>query len=338
MRLLIIGGTLFLGRHFVEAALARGCAVTLFNRGRTNPDLFPGVERLRGDRSADLSALAGRSWDAVVDTSGYLPGVVRASAAALRDACEHYTFISSASVYAPPVAPGADESAPLTELDETLPEELTPERYGALKARCEQTVEELLPGRALHVRAGLLVGAYDPTGRLSYWTRRIAEGGEVLAPGSPERAVQLIHARDVADWVLDMAARRAGGVYNVTGPAERLPMRTLLERIVALTGSGARLTWVTEEFLAERGVSPWTQLPLWVPEAWNGMLEVSNARARAAGLAFRPLDDTLRDVLAADRAPATPSDGASGSGAPAAATLSRADERALLEEWARRRE
>lgn len=334
MRLLIFGGTLFLGRHVVEAALEQGYTVTLFNRGRTNPGLFPGVERIRGDRTGDLAALRGRAWDAVVDSCGYLPRVARASAAALRDSVEHYTFVSSISVYAAPLARGTREDAPRAEIEESLADEFVPERYGALKARCERAVEQELPGRALIVRSGLLVGPHDPTGRLGYWTRRIAEGGDVLAPGDPSRAVQLIHARDMADWILQMAVRRASGTYNVTGPAERLTAASLLERIAALTPGGARLHWVPEGFLLRNGVSPWTELPLWLPEESNGMLDVSIARALDAGLAFRPLDETLREVMEwssrADTATGVLASGASTGGG-----MTRAREWELLEAWRR---
>ena len=332
MRLLVFGGTLFLGRHVVEAALDRGHTVTLFNRGRTNPELFPRVERLRGDRTGDLGELRGRAWDAVVDTSGYLPGVVRASAAALRDAVDHYSYVSSISVYAAPVTPGAGEDAPLATIDESLAEEFAPDRYGALKALCERAVQEELPGRALVVRSGLLVGPYDPTGRLAYWTRRLSEGGDALAPGEPSRSVQLVHARDMAEWILDAAERRTAGAYNVTGPASPLTAGSLLERIAALAPAAARLHWVPERFLLEQGVSPWTELPLWLPEASNGMLDVGIARALADGLRVRPLDDTLREVMEWS-ASSEVADGVLASGASTGGGMSRARERELLEAW-----
>jgi 2'-hydroxyisoflavone reductase len=335
MKLLILGGTLFLGRHVTEAALARGDSVTLFNRGKTGPDLFPGAERIRGDRATDLAALAGRTWDAVVDTCGYLPRVVGASAAALRESCEHYTFISSISAYAAPAPPGADEDAPLAEIDETLADEFTAERYGALKALGERAVEQEFPGRSLIVRSGLLVGPYDPTQRLRHWVRRIAAGGDVLAPGSPARAVQLIDARDLAEWILNMAQRRESGTFNVSGPATPLSMGPLLERIASITGSDARFVWVGEKFLLEHGVAPWAELPIWLPEDMNGILEISIERALMSGLRFRPLDETIRDVIAwEDQQPSVSGDNLA-SGAPTSGELSRAREVELLEEWSR---
>jgi 2'-hydroxyisoflavone reductase len=335
MRLLILGGTLFLGRHVTGAALARGHSVTLFNRGRTAPNLFPGVERIRGDRTTDLARLGDRSWDAVVDTSGYLPDVVGASAAALRDSCEHYTFISSVSAYVMPVSPGADEGAPLAEIDKTLTDELTPERYGALKVLCERAVERELPDSSLIVRSGLLVGPHDPTQRLRYWVRRIDAGGEVLAPGSPERKVQLIDARDLAQWVLDMADRRAPGTFNVTGPARPLSMGALLQHINAVTGSDAQPLWVDEKFLIERDVAPWTDLPIWLPEVSNGMLEISIDRALGNGLNLRSLEDTIVDMTESDGQQAAARGERLASGAPTAGGISREREARILEEWSR---
>lgn len=301
MKLLVLGGTLFLGRHLVEAALARGDEVTLFNRGETNPDLFPEVERLRGDRDGDLSALTGRSWDAVVDTSARIPRWVRTAAEILADAVEHYTFISSGSVYADTSTPGYDERAPVHRLpDETVEEIADAEAYGGLKALCERTAEEVLAGRVLSVRAGLIVGPYDPTGRFTYWVNRIAAGGEVLAPEPREQPVQLVHARDLADWILAMAERRERGIFNATGPEEPLTMEHVLEACVQAT-DGARLVWVDESFLVERGVAAWSDLPLWLAPESNprdaNFLTMDISRALSAGLRFRPLRETIVDTL-----------------------------------------
>lgn len=300
MRLLVLGGTLFLGRHLVEAALARRHEVTIFTRGRTNPDLFPQVERLLGDRDGDLSALGGRSWDAVVDTSGYVPRVVRVSAELLADAIGRYTFVSSCSVYATLARAGADESAPTATIaDETS--EAVDIHYGALKALCERAAEKALPGRVLAVRAGLIVGPHDPTGRFTYWVHRIARGGDVLAPEPRDQPVQLVDARDLAQWILDMAETRRAGTFNATGPERRLTMEELLETIRATTRSHARLVWAAESFLVEQGVEPWSELPLWLAPETNpddaGFLAVSAERAIAAGLRFRPLADTVFETL-----------------------------------------
>ena len=303
MRILILGGTVFLGRHLVEAALARADQVTLFNRGRTNPELFPDVEHLRGDREGDLRALRGRSWDVVIDPSARIPRWVRMTGELLADAVEHYTFISSGSVYADTSRPGYDESTRVHTLDDETVEEIADaETYGALKVLCERTADGLMPGRVLSVRAGLIVGPHDPTGRLTYWAHRVARGGDVLAPGPREQPVQLIHARDLADWILDMAEGRRAGVFNVTGPAEPLTLEELLDACIDATESVARLVWVDEGFLVDRGVQPWSELPLWLAPGRNpgdaGFLGMDVSRALAAGLRFRPLGETIRDTLA----------------------------------------
>ena len=205
MDVLIMGGTGFLGRHLVEAALGEGHRVTLFNRGSSAPDLFPDVETIKGDRELDLSALSGRRWDAAIDTCGYVPRVVRASARLLADAVDHYTFVSSISVYPDAMEPGSDEDAPVQELLDPTVEEVTAKTYGGLKAICEQAAEEEMPGRVLNVRPGLISGPHDPTDRFTYWPRRISAGGEVLAPDSPERQVQFIDVRDLAAWIVRMS-------------------------------------------------------------------------------------------------------------------------------------
>lgn len=296
MRILVLGGTVFLGRHVAAAALARGHEVTLFNRGKQNPHLFPDVEKLRGDRDGDLSALRGRPFEAVVDTSGYRPEQMRAMTEALGGAVEHYTFVSSMSVYRD-FAPrrSSDEHAPLAEGNEG---------YGPLKARSEEALEAGLPGRVAHVRPGLIVGPHDPTDRFTYWPRRIARGGDVLAPGRPERPVQLIDARDLAEWCVRLAEERRTGTFNAIGPASTLTMRELLETCRNVASSTARFAWVPDEDLVAADVKPWTELPLWIPEndpAFGGLLLADNRRALAAGLGFRPLADTVRATLEWDR-------------------------------------
>lgn len=301
MDLLIIGGTGFLGRHLVEAALGEGHRVTLFNRGLHEAGPFPGVETIEGDRGADLAALRGRSWDAAIDTCGYVPRLVRDSARLLAGAVDHYTFVSSISVYPEDVAPGADEGAPVQELADEEVEEVTGETYGGLKVLCERAATEEMEGRALHVRPGLISGPHDPTGRFTYWPRRISAGGEVLAPGDPGRRVQFIDVRDLAAWIVGMSAGQRTGTYNATGPGYDLTMGRLLEECEA-AGGGADLVWVSEEFLGEHGVEPFTELPLWLPREYSGLQAIDCGKAIAAGLAFRPLSRTVADVLAWDRA------------------------------------
>jgi 2'-hydroxyisoflavone reductase len=343
MKLLILGGTKFLGRYVVEDALARGHEVTLFNRGQLNPGLFRGVEKLRGDRDGGLDALKGRRWDAAVDTSGYSPRVVRDSARLLSDAVEHYTFVSSVSAYRDTSVPGVDESYAVGAVtDEQLREaealkqsELTTapffwEIYGALKALCERAAEGEMPGRVLNVRAGLLVGPHDYSDRFTYWPRRVAEGGEVLAPGDPERQVQFIDVRDLAGWMLDMAEARKAGTFNAAGPDYRLAMGRVLDVCRGTTGSDARFVWADEQFLLDAGVGPWMEMPLWTPQAGDDnvnrhFMELSVEKAVAAGLKFRPLAETVRDTLEWDLS--RPAD------APRRAGLAREKEREVLEAW-----
>lgn len=300
MNLLILGGTVFLGQALVEAALARGHSLTLFNRGKANPDLFPGVEKLVGDRAVDLSALHGRRWDAAIDTCGYVPRVVRRSAGLLAEATGHYTFISSLSVYADSSQPGIDESGVVGKLaDETI-EEVTGETYGPLKAHCEQAVERAMPGRALVIRPGLIVGPHDPSDRFTYWPHRVAQGGEVLAPGRPERLVQFIDVRDLAEWIIQVVEVGATGVYNAAGLEPRPSMGSLLETCRSVSGSDAHFTWMSEQFLLERNVGAWMDMPLWIPESdpeYAGFFAFSSAKAIAAGLTFRPVRETIRATL-----------------------------------------
>jgi 2'-hydroxyisoflavone reductase len=291
MRVIVLGGTAFLGRHVVEHALARGDDVTIFNRGRTAPGSFAGrVHELRGDRGGDLRALRAGDWDAAFDLSGYVPGEVHASSRLLAAQAEHLTFLSSISAYAGLADSGIDEDAPLAPAGDG---------YGAMKAACERAAKEAFaPRPCLVVRPGVIAGPGDPTNRFSWWVARFARGGRVLAPAPPERRLQLIDARDLAAWLLDMASRRAGGVFNAVG--ESHTMAELLE--ACRSDAPAELAWVAEEDLLAAGIAPWSQLPLWIPSAhkdFAGFFHVDGARAVAAGLRARPLADTARDTLAA---------------------------------------
>jgi 2'-hydroxyisoflavone reductase len=303
VRILVLGGTLFVGRHLVEAALERGHEVTLFNRGQADPGLYPDLETRHGDRAAgDLESLREGTWDAVFDTSARVPRWVREAATLLADRVGHYSFVSSSSVYSDTTLPGTNESSPVHALEDETTEEITSaDVYGGLKVLCERELERVLPGRSLAVRAGLIVGPYDQSGRFTYWVHRIARGGDVLAPEPRDQPVQLIHGRDLADWLLDMAERNETGVYNATGPESPLTMERLLEAIVEETASGARLIWVDENYLVENGVEAWSDLPLWLapggnPEVAN-FLAVDVSKAVTAGLKFRPLARTIRDTL-----------------------------------------
>ena len=291
MRMLVLGGTQFLGRHVVDAALDHGHDVTLFNRGQTRPELFPGVEKLRGDRDGDLGALHGRDFDAVVDTSGYVPRVVRETIDALGDV-GHYTFVSSVSVYASLATPPTEQS-PLAQLRE--PTEEWREAYGELKALCEDVVRERFPA-AFVPRPGLIVGPWDPTGRFTYWPQRIAEGGRVLVPAPPSAAAQVIDARDLANWIVRAAEAGTAGTFNaVDRPTTRERLFETCRRVAA---SDAELVWVDGDFLAEHDVGEWMELPLWLhsPE-YAGMLSVDPSAALRAGLEPRPLEETVRATL-----------------------------------------
>lgn len=301
MKWLVLGGTKFLGRTFVEEALAAGHEVTLFNRGKTEPGLFPDVEKIVGDRTNpdDLAKLAGRRWDAVFDPSGYVPRVVRMSAERLKDAVDFYVFVSTISVYKDHSTAGADESYPVATIEDESIEEVTGESYGALKVLCENAVAEIFPGRALHVRAGLIVGAYDPTDRFTYWPARIQKGGEFVAPLGPDQLMQFIDARDIVRWVLRMAEGRKGGIYNVTGDPK--PLGEIFDTIKSVAGSDATPVYIDEKFLVDHEVQPWQELTMWIPasnEAFSHMNETGVEKARRAGLTFRPLADTVRELLA----------------------------------------
>lgn len=310
--LLVLGGTRFLGPPVVEAALAAGWDVTLFNRGKSNPELFPDLERLRGDRdTGDLSALKKRSWDAVVDTSGYVPAHVQQSAELLAEAVGRYVFVSTVSVYADQSAAVVGEDTAVAKISPDVVAKVTRIRqvgrhYGPLKALCEQAAERALPGRVANVRPGLIVGPRDSSDRFTYWPARIARGGEVLAPGTGEQEVQFVDVRDLGAWLFRLAAGSAPhelGVSNAVGFVGRVSMQELLHGCKIVSGADCSFTWVDEPFLLERKVRPYRELPLWLPQGRRG--HFANARAQAAGLSFRPIGDTIRDTLAwhATRAP-----------------------------------
>lgn len=291
MKLLILGGTVFLGRHVVEAALAAGCAVTLLNRGTREVHFAQPVEQLRGDRDGDLSALHGRRFDAVVDCSGYTPAQLQRTADVLRDQVDHYVFVSTISVYA--------RFAPGRVFDETAPVTPSTEGYGGGKARAEEVILAALPGRVTVLRPGLIVGPHDPTGRFTYWPLRLARGGRVLAPGRPDRPVQFIDVRDLAAWCVQLAQRRTPGVFHGVGPSGT--MAGVLQACQQAAGGDVQLVWCDDADLLRANVAPWSGLPLWIPEMdvdFGGMLLASDQRAVQVGLTTRPWVETARDTLA----------------------------------------
>jgi 2'-hydroxyisoflavone reductase len=293
VRLLLIGGPKFLGRAAIEAALARGHEVTTFNRGQTNPGLFPEVEELHGDRDGELGVLAGRTWDAVLDTSGYVPHVVRDSAQLLAGAAGRYCFVSSISYYADFREPRAEDDPPAPLGDQPADRLLDDfSNYGALKALCEREIEGAFGERAILVRPGLIVGPNDPTDRFTYWPRRAQRGGPILAP--PDQPVQMVDVRDLAGWMIRLLEDDRSGAFNATSPPGALTFAAMLE------ACGAQdVVEVSAEFLAERGVEGWSDLPCWIApgdEALAAFQLVPVDRALAAGLTFRPLEETARDV------------------------------------------
>jgi 2'-hydroxyisoflavone reductase len=338
MKLLIIGGTRFVGRHLVAAALARGHEVTLFNRG-TQSSAVPEVETIRGDRNKDLDKLQGRRWDAVVDTCGNLPRNVAEMAKSLSASVGSYVFISSQSAYADVSVRGVDETAPLKTLTneqlerayriDTSGQPNYAELYGGLKALSEQAAEQAMPGRVLIVRPGLIVGPYDYTDRFTYWPLRVARGGEVLCPGRAERPVQIIDARDLAEWIVLMVEQDAAGVYNANRSPNTLTMQNVLEECKAVSESDAVLTWVSEPFLFAEKVAAWSEMPLWLPEQeapqLAGFMFINCDKALAAGLRIRPLSETVRDTLTWARSEL--------SDAPLKAGMDPAREAALLSRW-----
>lgn len=326
MRILILGGTSFLGKHVADVAIDHKHAVTLFNRGKTNPGAVPGIELIRGDRDGRLEGLRGRRWDMAFDFSGHVPRVVGLSARLLEEAVDHYTFISSISVYADFSRKRMKEDAEVLELLDPDTEDVG-QYYGALKSRCESVVHSFFDGRALIIRPGLIVGPYDLSDRFTYWVRRFARGGEILVPGRPEHPVQFIDARDLAKWVVGLAEQRVTGVFNATGPARTTTMADLWRLMLKGTGSNGRLTWLPDDFLLKENVGEWQNLPLWIAEktGWPGFMTINIDRALSHGLVCRALEDTVRDTLQWDRQ-RTQSD-------PLHAGLSADQEEVLYQHW-----
>ena len=300
MKILILGGKRFLGVALVEAMLQAGHTPTLFNRGQTNPDLFPKVKTLIGDREKDLSALKWRKWDAVIDTSGYLPRVVRESAQMLSNKCGTYVFISTVSVYKDFRNPDIMENYPVAELDDPTDENYTGPSYGPLKALCEYEIQQNFKGNLIVIRPGLIVGPNDPTDRFTYWPWRVAQGGKVLTPGPPSADLQFIDVRDLANFILNLIQQNASGVYNAVGPRNPANFGSLLVACREAAGSDASFTWADERFLLEEGITPWVDLPLWLPNSdpnFTGFNSINNSKAVKAGLTFKPLSETVNDTL-----------------------------------------
>jgi 2'-hydroxyisoflavone reductase len=301
MKILILGGKRFLGIALVEALLAAGHTPTLFNRGQTNPHLFPKVTNLIGDRDGNLEALKRRKWDAVIDTSGFVPRVTRQSAKILSGKCDSYIFISSVSVYQDFKTPDITETYPLAQLEDPNNEDYTGDAYGPLKALCEYEIQQAFDGKVLVIRPGLIVGPNDPTDRFTYWPWRVSLGGPILAPSPPSANLQFIDVRDLAAFIINRIEAHSEGVYNATGPRKPATFGSLLVACREAALSDANFVWVDESFLMKHGVMPWSDLPLWVPTAdpaFAGFYNININKALKDGLNFRPLSQTVSDTLA----------------------------------------
>jgi len=305
LKILILGGTAFLGPAVVHEARSRGHEITLFNRGKTNTELFPDLEKLTGDRFGDLASLEGRDWDVVIDNSGYIPSTVKDSATLLAERVKQYIFISSISVYGDFKEIGITEDSAVGVItDEEIAaaktmRDITGANYGPLKALCEQAAEAALPGRTCNIRPGLIVGPMDRSDRFTYWPVRIARGGEVLVPDKPDVPTEIIDVRDLAAFIVKCAEDDINGVFNATSPPEELTMGELFDTCKKVSGSDAEFTWVSKEFLDENEVAAWSDMPVWVPldgdDAGHPYVRVD--RALKAGLTYRPISETVRGTL-----------------------------------------
>jgi 2'-hydroxyisoflavone reductase len=325
MRILVLGGTSFVGRHIVEAALAKGHEVTLFNRGKTNPGLFDGVEQRHGDRKeGDYASLASGEWDALVDVNAYYPRAVQEAAAAVDGRVSRYLFISTCSVYNNPGDGPVGEDHELATVEDPATEEVTNESYGGLKVLCEQAVVDAFgPSNTTVVRPGMVGGPHDPTDRFTYWVRRAARGGTILAP-RPTQPIQVVHARDQGDFVVRLLEDGTSGAFNSVGPSTPVDFEGMVQACIAAAGTDAEVVWVDEDFLAERKI----QLDFSIPASadFDGLFRCTNDKAQADGLVNRPIEDTAADTLAWDRT----RDGFPGD---FPGRLSSTDEAAVLEEW-----
>ncbi|MBS8264172.1 NAD-dependent epimerase/dehydratase family protein [Mesobacillus boroniphilus] len=311
MKILVIGGSRFLGKAFVEEAQKKGHEITVFNRGNNN-EVLRNVEVLIGDRNGNLEQLKNRKWDAVLDTSGLIPNSVRNLTSILKMQTDFYAFVSSISVYKDWIPKGIEEDYPVQTMPVEEADELTKDPngdllqyYGKFKTLSEQEAERNMPGKVLNIRAGQLVGGNDYTDRLPYWVNRISEGGQVLAPGNPQTSyIQLIDVKDLSEWILKMMEEKNAGTYNVTG--KPMPLLDLFTNIREFTGSDAEFNWAGEQLLLENNVLPWTEMPLWIPEEtplgpnhqepWKGAFHINIDKALQSGLTFRPIEETIREV------------------------------------------
>lgn len=304
MRILVLGGTIFLGRHIVQVAQQRGHELTLFHRGQHNPDLFPEVDRVLGDRDGGLSALEGRTWDAVIDTCGYFPRIVQQSAEFFASSTSHYTFVSSISAYANFREPFQNETAPVGVTDDLNATKITGENYGPLKVLCEQAVQAAFPDRCLISRPGYIVGPHDPSDRFTYLVRRVAQGGDVVVPGAPDMRVEFIDVRDLAEWTVRMVERKASGVFNNCGPEDSCLLGAFLEVCRQVSQSDARIHYLSGAVFKAQGIDA-ERANLWYvgedDADYRYVSYMDCGKARAEGLTFRSVEETVRATLDWDR-------------------------------------
>jgi 2'-hydroxyisoflavone reductase len=305
LKILILGGTRFIGLHMTALAQQRGHTLTFFNRGKTRTDLHPEVERIKGDRNGEIDGLKGREWDVVIDNSGYVPRHVKLSAELLASKVKQYVFVSSISVY-PDFSVPRDESSPVGKLVDETVEKVDGDTYGPLKALCEQAVQKALPGRATVIRPGLIVGPDDNTDRFTYWPARAARGGEFIAPGNPADPFQVIDVRDLAAFTLNAVENHTTGVYNLVSNVNEFKFGELTDACIAAANKLAkpadapRTTWISAEFLEEQKVEPWSDMPVWLPAKGEeaAFAGTNNHAALAQGLKITPLKKTVDDTLA----------------------------------------
>ncbi len=305
LRILLLGGTRFIGLHMAEVALRRGHVLTFFNRGRTNTGRFPQVERIQGDRNDDVAGLANRHWDAVIDNSAYFPRQVRLAAGPLAKNVGRYAFVSSISVY-PDFSVPRDEDSPVGKLADEGIEKVDGATYGPLKALCERAAFDAYGERTTVLRPGLIVGPDDNTDRFTYWPARAARGGEFLAPGSPADRIQVIDVRDLAEFTIRTLEQHIGGTFNLVSPPGRFTMGSLVDTSIAAAKRLAKpaappvARWAPPAFLEAQRIEPWSDMPVWQPASGESaaFAETSAKRALAAGLSVRPMLDTVHDTLA----------------------------------------
>ena len=298
LNILILGGTGFLGPHTVNSAVSQGHTVTLFNRGKTNPNLFPDLEKIKGDRNTDdIKKLAGRKWDVVIDTSAYYPRTINLAMEVLKKNIKQYLLVSTISVYSDWSKVGMDETAPVGTIDDPTLGEITNTSYGPLKALCEQSAEKHMPGKVTVIRPGLIVGPRDKTDRFTYWPARIKKGGQVLAPGDGSDFIQFIDVRDLAEWMIHCVEKSIVGIYNAQSNGSDITIKSLLDSCVKSLNPKAELVWVPTEFLTQQQVAPWQEMPTWIPAegdyAGSGMM--SSKKAYANGLKQRDIDVIVKD-------------------------------------------